>query len=90
MLKVLLPLGLASIGRVSSLMLHDSVRDNPEATLEGLAAALADACGGVAPKLSLEGGTELDPRADLETERAAFGEARTAAIHLSHPRGGTR
>jgi glycerol kinase len=62
------------------------VRDNPEATLEGLAHALAEASGGVAPRLSLEAGESFEPRRGLEAERAAFAEARSAAMRLGRPR----
>lgn len=51
------------------------VRTNPEASLEGLAQALATAAEGQAPALSLEAGPKLAPRQSLAEERAAFREA---------------
>jgi glycerol kinase len=58
------------------------VRTNPEASLEGLAVALADACEGVPPKLSLEHGRTFEPRGGLKAARAAFAAARGAAVRL--------
>jgi len=59
------------------------VRENPEASLEGLAIALADACEAQAPPLSLEQGRAYEPQRDLARARAAFDVARQAAMRVA-------
>jgi len=59
------------------------VRTNPEATLEGLATALAEAVGGTPPTSSAREEALVMPRTDLSRERAAFAVARRAAIELA-------
>ena len=63
--------------------LRAAVRQNPEATLEGIATVLAEAAGLKSPGLSLQEGRPVEPRADLASARAAFSSARRAAIQLA-------
>jgi glycerol kinase len=62
--------------------LPSHVRENPEATLEGIATVLAEATGAQPPVLSLESASPLEPRRDVSASRAAFGHARLAAARL--------
>ena len=67
-----------SIADATQRTLH--VRTNPEASLEGIAVALAEACESVAPRLSVEVGRRFEPSQDLSGERTAFARARDAAL----------
>jgi glycerol kinase len=58
-----------------------TVRDDPEATIHGLAAALATATDAVGPAVQAIGDAVIvRPRADLSAARRAFDEARAAAL----------
>lgn len=61
-----------------------TVRDDPEATIHGVAAALAAATDAVAPPPPTDGeGLRVQPRGDLTSARRAFDAARSAVMGLA-------
>ena len=53
-------------------LLPAQVRENPEASIEGVALLTAQAAGAAPPRLSIRGGAAFEPTRDLSTEREAF------------------
>jgi glycerol kinase len=60
-----------------------AVRDDPEASIAGVASALARATGGVAPGRTRAPAERFEPAEDLTSARAAFGEARELVMRLA-------
>ena len=57
------------------------VRTNPEASVEGMAVALAAACDVTPPDLSVSLGRSFEPEQNLDAARAAFDSARDHVVH---------